>query len=213
LFDADEAAALSRTLPADREVTFRVRLPSEAASPGVFVFISPVDTGELPESWAAVLDRNQLLWVAADGFGNSRPTAERMLVAVMALKLAQRLRPINGQRRYVSGMSGGGRVASQCITHFPQHFDGGLFMVGADFFMPREPQVARLLETRRLVFLTGSLDFNRREIRGVYRDYGKAGVSGLLLIDEDGFGHAFATAAQLSTALDFLDAREVPQRP
>lgn len=207
LFDSSEAAALSKTLPADRAVTFRVRLPPDAAAPGVLVFVSANESGELPDSWAPVLDQKQLLWIAADDYGNSHPTAERMLVAVMAVKLAQTLQPIDGRRRYVSGMSGGGRVASQCISHFPQRFNGALLIVGADFYKPGDPAAAALLGTRRLVFVTGSEDFNRREIHGVYRSYRKAGVTGMLLIDEPGSGHQLASAGQLATAVDFLDAR------
>jgi pimeloyl-ACP methyl ester carboxylesterase len=186
---------------------FRVRLPPDAAVPGVFVFIPAQGSGELPEPWAPVLDEKELVWIAADGYGNSRPTAERMLVAVMALKLAQRLQKTDLRRHYVSGISGGGRVASQCITHFPQRFTGAFFMVGADFHMPRETETARLVGTRRMVLLTGSRDFNRRELQGVYRRYRGAGVSSMLLIDEDGFGHEPATAQHLATAIDFLDAR------
>ena len=150
-------------------IHFRARIPassesSGADSYGVLVYISPTDSGELPASWAAVLDEKHLLWIAADGFGNSHPTAGRMLVAVMALKLAKR-ENVNAQRLYVSGMSGGGRVASQCISHFPRLFSGAIFIVGADFYLPDDPGARALLAGHRLVFLTGDHDFNRREIR------------------------------------------------
>jgi hypothetical protein len=211
LFSSDEVGALAKTLPADQVIHFRVRIPaggesSGAESAGVLVYISPTDSGELPASWAAVLDEKQLLWIAADGSGNSRPTAERMLVAVMALKLAQR-ENVNPLRLYVSGMSGGGRVASQCISHFPRFFSGAIFIVGADFYLPEDPGARALLAGHRLVFLTGSRDFNRREIRGVHDRYRDSGVTRSLLIDAPGFGHELARPAQLRAAIDFLDAR------
>jgi len=71
LFPPNQVAALAKTLPADREVTFRVRAPSGAAASGVLVYISPTDSGELPESWTRVLDEKHLLWIAADDYGNS----------------------------------------------------------------------------------------------------------------------------------------------
>ncbi len=205
LFAAEESRALARTLPADREVHFRVRRPAIGSSPGVLVYVSPTDSGEPPEGWATVLDEARLVWIAADGFGNSRPTAERMLVAVMALKLAAR-EPVDGRRLYVAGVSGGGRVASLGIAHFPQLFSGALLMVGADFYLPEERAARELLATRRLVFLTGSRDFNHREMRRAYQRYHDAGVTRMLWMDEAGFGHEPPRPAQLRVALRFLDA-------
>src|SRR6185436_10867563 len=205
MFPGKEGAALASTLPADREIHFRVRLPAFADPTGVLVFVSPGDSGELPENWISVIDEKRLTWIAANGYGNSRPTAERMLVAVMGLKLARQLRATDEKRQYVAGMSGGGRVASQSITHFPQLFTGAIFMVGADYFMPEDASQRTLLASRRFVFVTGSRDFNHREMRRVHDRYADAGVTAIRLLDEPGFGHEIATARQLATALDFLD--------
>lgn len=206
LLSADEARTLAQTLPVDQEIHFRVRRPAAADRPGVFVFVSPTDSGELPPEWLDVLEQANLEWIAADGFGNSRPTAQRMLVAVMALNVA-RQEQLDARRLYVSGLSGGGRVASECITHFPQLFTGALFMVGANFYLPAEATARGLLVTRPLVFLTGSRDFNHREMRQVYGRYSLAGLPHLLLLDVDGFGHERARPEQLRAALQFLDGR------
>ena len=204
LFPASEVAGLAKTLPADQEVRFRARAASGDSPSGVLVFISPHDSGELPKGWDAVLDAQDLQWIAADGFGNDRPTAERMLVAVMALKLAVRLQPSDKQRRYVAGMSGGGRVASRTIANFPQLFSGAIFMVGADYSMPVDAELLGVFTPRPMVFITGSRDFNHREMKSVHARYRKWGAR-LLLIDQPGFGHQLATPEQLSTAIDFLD--------
>ena len=206
LFPGDEVALLAKTLPADREVTFRVREPSGRASADVFIFISASDSGEIPDAWVPVVDGKRMLWIAADGYGNSRPTAERLLVAIMAGKLAERLRPTDAPRIWIAGFSGGGRVASRCVVEFSRYFDGALFIGGADFVKPPGPS-ATLMKSRRMVFITGSDDFNRREMKAVAGRYGKAGVTELLLMDEPGFGHELATPAQLERAIDFLDAR------
>ena len=205
LFSADESRGLARTLPADREVHFRLRRPAPAGTPGVLVYVSPTDSGEPPNGWETVLDEAQLVWIAAEGFGNSRPTAERMLVAVMALKLAVQ-EPVDGRRLYVCGVSGGGRVASLSIAHFPRLFTGALFVVGADYYLPDDSPSRALLATRRLVFLTGNRDFNHREMRRAYQQYHDAGVTRMLLMDEAGFGHEPARPPQLRAALRFLDA-------
>lgn len=203
LFPPDQVAALAKTLPANREVTFRVRVPSGEAATGVLVYISPTDSGELPELWIRVLDEKHLLWIAADGYGNSTLAAERTLVALMAVKLSERLRPPEAQRIWVSGFSGGGRVASRCITLFSRYFDGALFLGGADFVKAPEPAAA-LMKSRRMVFVTGKYDFNRREMKSVSAKYRDAGVTGLLLIDDPALGHQLPTPDILTPALDFL---------
>jgi predicted esterase len=206
LFPADQVAALSKTLPAEREVRFRMRAPADLHGCGVLVYVSPTESGELPAAWIPELEREHLVWIAADGFGNAHPTAQRTLVAVMALKLALQACGAETQRRYIAGMSGGGRVASQVIAHFPQLFSGALFIVGADYFKPGDAPSVALLSQRRLVFLTGPRDFNQREMKSVAARYRKAG-NPVLLLDEPGFGHELATAAQLARAIEFLDAR------
>ena len=204
LFSSADAHALDRTLPSDRVIHYRVREPADAAH-GVFVYVSPTDSGELPADWVPVIDREQLLYVAADGYGNSRLTAERMLVALAADRLAQQM-GVKGARRYIAGMSGGGRIASQLITHFPQVFSGAICIAGADYFMPQDEALRAAVGTRRVVMITGSRDFNQREIELVSRRYQQSGLPKLMLMDLPGFAHQLPDAAQLSQALAFLDA-------
>ena len=207
LFPFEEAAKLSSTLPVKRHVFFHVRAPAGRDASGVLVYVSPGNSGELPEQWRPVLDEKRLTWIAADDFGNSRPTAERVLAAVMALRLARKLHATDENRLYIAGMSGGGRVASVAIAQFPQLFNGAIFMVGANFDAPKEARLRELFTTRRLVFVTGSRDFNRRELRAVRDRYQEHGITRILWIDEPGFGHEPANGPQLVQAIDFLDGR------
>jgi poly(3-hydroxybutyrate) depolymerase len=206
LFDVAETRELSRTLPADRAVTFRLRIPNGAGTCGVMVFVKPDDSGAFRGEWAPLFDEHRLMWISADGFGNDKPSAQRVLVAMMAVKLAARSVEIDPSRVYIGGMSGGGRVASQTITRFPQRFSGALYIVGADFHLPEEPLRARVI-SRRYVFITGSRDFNHREMRRVFERYQRAGASASKLLDLPRFGHEYPDAAALGDALDFLDSR------
>ncbi len=204
LFSASDVRSLGRTLPADRVLHFRVREPAGGPR-GVLIYVSPTDSGELPADWVEVMERERLLYIAAEGFGNSRPTAERVLAALAADRLARQM-GVKDAPRVIAGMSGGGRVASQVITHFPQVFTGAICIVGADYFMPQDEAQRAAVASRRVVMLTGSRDFNQREIQLVSRRYQQAGVSKLLLMDLPNFAHQLPDAAQLAQALAFLDA-------
>jgi pimeloyl-ACP methyl ester carboxylesterase len=206
LFGAGQAAKLARTLPVDRAVNFRVRLPDRgpsAAPSGVVVFIKPTDTGTFPENWSAEFDARNLVWISPDDFGNDKLTRERMLAAIMAAQLVGRIAKVDTERIYVAGMSGGGRVASQTITHSPQLFAGAIYIVGAD---PPEIPLKPPAPERRFVFITGRGDFNRGEMRRVFKRYGKAGATHVKLMDLPHLAHEYPSAEDLGVALDFLDA-------
>jgi predicted esterase len=207
LFPADEATALSATLAADKPLRYRVRIPQSGGASGVLVFVKPIDSGELPDNWAAELDRQDLIWVAAEDFGNDRPRAQRILAAIAGLKLIESAQAIDAKRIYIGGMSGGGRIASQIITRFPQHFSGALYIVGADFWSPAEEPLKSRIAANRYVFVTGNRDFNQRDMRRVFSKYQRAGVAQALLLDLPGLGHEYPNPEQLGKAIDFLDAR------
>jgi hypothetical protein len=208
LFPAVDLQGLAKTLAVDRVLHYRVRIPQNAALSGALVFVKPISSGELPAGWAAVLDGKNLIWVAANDFGNERPSAQRVLVAIAALKLIESTMAVDTRRRYIAGMSGGGRIASQIITRFPRHFTGALYIVGADFWTRSEESLLPRIAANRYVFITGSRDFNHGEMRRVYAKYLTAGVTQSLLMDLPGFAHEYPNAGQLAQAIDFLDARQ-----
>jgi len=206
LFSAADAATLAATLPPDRVIKFRVRIPPGGQRSGVLVFVRARRSGELPDGWEVALDRANLAWISADDFGNDKLSAQRVLVALMGLKLAAQIAPLDTQRQYIGGMSGGGRIASLVMARFPKLFAGALYVAGADFHPPDEPLQA-LVVARRYVFITGDRDFNRHEMKQVYDQYRSNGVTAALLIELPDFGHEYPQAQHLDQALAFLDAR------
>jgi predicted esterase len=204
LFSAEEVSRLSKTLPAGQVVKFRVWW-SEDPNPGVVIFVSPTDSGEPPEEWLELLQQKRLSWVAAEGFGNQQPSAQRVLVAVMGLSLAQRRAALDRKRVYIGGMSGGGRIASMTAPRFPQMFSGGLYIVGANFWMPDDAKLMQLAAANRYVFITGDKDFNHRDMKNVYSRYRKKGLDASLLMDIPGYAHEYPDTGQLGRAIAFLD--------
>lgn len=205
LFSPEEAAGLAKTLPLDRRVLFRAWL-SESKDPGVLIFVSPTDSGEPPATWLPLLQQKQLSWIAAVGFGNQRLSAQRVLAAMMALELVRKS-ALDRNRIYIGGMSGGGRIASETATRFPQKFTGALYIVGANFWMPKDTRLRQRAAANRYVFITGEKDFNRSEMRRVYSIYQSSGLASSLLMDLPAYAHQYPDVEQLGKAIDFLDAR------
>src|SRR5581483_2489168 len=94
---------------------FRVVVPRSYAASGrwgLFVFVNAGDDPGLPAEYEAVLEKHKLVGVAAYRSGNGRNIFDRFRLAIdAAVNLPARL-PIDPKRVYVSGFSGGARVAS-----------------------------------------------------------------------------------------------------
>lgn len=207
LLPVEQAEGLRNILPLDRQIRWYVRAPGSSGPSGVLVFVKPDDRAEPQPGWEAVLDERNLIWVSAEAFGNDKPSAQRVLAALLGLALVQRDYSVDNERIYIGGMSGGGRIASKTITKFPHLFTGALYIVGVDFWTRAEEPLKEAIAAKRYVFLTGHNDFNRRETRLVYGKYKRAGVEQALLIDLPSFGHEYPDADALARALEFLDAR------
>jgi poly(3-hydroxybutyrate) depolymerase len=205
LFSPAEAKSFAATMRTDRKVTFRVRVPPGAGPHGVLVFVHPANNAQPMAGWPQILDRRDLVYIAADGFGNDKPGKQRALVALLALKHLSRTLPLDTERRYVGGMSGGGKMASQVLARFPSFFDGALCIVGADYVSPAARQPA--MAGKRVVFVTGDKDFNHFDVLAVYKRFVADGVALPHLMDIHGFGHEYPDAAQLDAALELLATR------
>lgn len=79
LYDADAVRQLSKTLPADLAIKFRLRLPPATGPIGVVVFVKPYPPGEILPAWVEPFDRRNLAWICAGEFGDRNPVEQRML--------------------------------------------------------------------------------------------------------------------------------------
>jgi poly(3-hydroxybutyrate) depolymerase len=206
LFSPEQAKAFAPTMRTDRKVTFRLRVPPGDSAHGVLVFVHPGNSALPMPGWADVLDRRNLAYIAAEGYGNDKPGSQRALVALLGLTHLSRTRQIDATRRYIGGMSGGGKMASQVLARFPDFFDGALCIVGAEYVRPRGG-FAAAMAGKRVVFVTGDKDFNHFDVLAVHKRFVAAGITGAHLVDIAGFGHQYPDARQLDDALALLDAR------
>ena len=103
---------------------------------GLFVWVDAGDAPRIHEDWEKVLAEHKLLAIAAYHSGNRRHTASRMQLAVDAAFNMRRRFNITPRRVYISGVSGGGRVASMVGIAYADVFSGTFPIVGANFYKP-----------------------------------------------------------------------------
>jgi hypothetical protein len=117
--------------------TFEILVPKDykATEPhGLFIWISASGTPAIPKEWEAVLAEKKLIFIGARNSGNPRDIFDRMRMAVDANFNLRKLFNVDGRRVYVSGFSGGSRVASMLGVCFGEMFSGTVCFMGVNFY-------------------------------------------------------------------------------
>jgi len=209
LYGSEQAEKFRDILKPDADITWQVYRPSHPSDepPGLLVYVSPTRSGAMDGRWAKVLDEYNLVYVAADRSGNRIPVTRRMVLATSSIYAVKQQIEIDEKRIYVSGFSGGGRVASFLSRQYPAVFSGAIFICGVDFWNEDVIRDMNRVLTNRYVFVSGTRDFNLNETRIVYRKYLEAGAKNSLLEIENGMAHQLPGAKTLQTVLEFLEGQ------
>jgi pimeloyl-ACP methyl ester carboxylesterase len=196
---------------------FVVYVPQGAPPPdgyGLLVFVPPWPEAALPKDWAHVLDRHGMIFVSAAHSGNEADTLDRRIpLALLGYENIRRRYPLDANRTYVGGLSGGSRVALRVALAYPDLFRGALLNAGSDplggvgIALPPADLFKRFQDSTRLVFLTGDRDeanlHNDLVSRQSLRD---ACVLDVASVTMPRTGHRLADSAGLERALKALDA-------
>jgi hypothetical protein len=148
--------------------TFLVYVPSGAPpSPrgyALLVFVPPWDQARLPFGWASQLDHYGVIFVTpADSGNTANVLSRRVPLALSAEENIVREYPVDRQRIYIGGFSGGSRVALRIALGYPDIFHGALLHAGANplgdgFPLPPRDLFQRFQSSSHLVYVTGSAD-------------------------------------------------------
>lgn len=178
----------------------------------LILYVSPGD-GDGWLHWRDVCESQGVFLVAPHKAGNAggveRP--ERFRVVLDALDDVRRRFHIDPDRTYISGISGGGNVASRIAFALPELFGGAMPIVGA-WGLRRQPWLRqRVAERLSVAVLTGENDFNRKEMEleffPVIRDHGGR----TMLRVYPGVGHGCPSPAQLTEVYQWLE-EGLPER-
>jgi predicted esterase len=189
---------------------------------GLFIWVSPSNAPSISPEWEAVLAEKKLIFVGAYNSGNNREVFARMRMAVDANDNMRDLYDIDDKRVYVSGFSGGARVASMLGVTYADMFTGAIAFMGVNFYtdivsldkkevfearyIPHEEIAAMAKAEGRYVLVTGEKDFNLGNTSAVFENgFKKEGFKHVELINVPGQGHQPPQAEWLKKAIEFLD--------
>lgn len=199
-----------------------IRLPANMdprIARGLVVYVHPGPQSGIPEAMHDALDELGFIAVAPDNVPNDRHRTDRMQLTLDAIATACDRYVIDPDRIYVTGVSGGGKIASHTWACAPDIIDGVVAIVGVgsyenmkrsdgkywrgDFEKPLGPQLKHL-KAGRLVAITGSEDGNQDYIQRALAVMKGDGLT-VRLDDFEGMGHEMATAERFTDALRWVD--------
>ena len=208
LLGTEGAAPFSEKIAIDQPVSWEVFVPANydpAKPPGVLVFINSRDSGTIEAEWKTVMEHTNLIYIGANESGNQIDVPKRVAYAVLAPRVIINSHEVDLQRIYVSGFSGGSRVASMVATEYNRIIKGAVYNSGANFWGESALPRYREMINQRYVFITGTEDFNLEDTREVYQAYQDAGIKNSMLMVIPGMAHKRPTAADLEAAIRYLD--------
>lgn len=206
------------------EETFDLLLPenwnaSEAF--GMFIWIGAGNSTAIPKEWEAVLAKHKLIFIAAKKSGNRRNVFDRIRLAIDANHNLRQRYNIDGRRVYVSGFSGGSRVASMLGIAWGDMFSGTVCCMGVNFYteikapdekvyglsyLPNEELLPLVKKSCRYSLITGEKDFNLPNTKGVFENgFQKEGFQNAQILEVPSHGHKLPPVEWLEKAIEFLD--------
>src|SRR5258708_1034525 len=148
------------------EEKFIVYVPSPRPARGYALlgFVPPWEDARLPSGWTPVLDRYGVIFVSAARSGNDESVFDRREpLALLAAHNAMQRYPVDPERVYIGGFSGGARVALRLALGYPDVFRGAILHAGSDPIgdsqIPIPPKDLFLqFQSTRPVYVTGEGD-------------------------------------------------------
>jgi pimeloyl-ACP methyl ester carboxylesterase len=189
---------------------------------GLLVFVPPWQDARIPPGWAAAFDRYGIIFVSAARSGNDESAFDRREpLALLAADNVMAQYPVDPERVYIGGFSGGSRVALRVALGYPDLFRGALLNAGSDAIGSREVPLPprdlflKFQSTTRIVYVTGERDAaHAAEDMISLRSLHRWCVFNTDSQTEFRAEHAVAGAAALSGAVRYLlgDAQTEPHR-
>lgn len=193
---------------------YQLYVPKVEKKPEAWPLILFVSAGDKPaglDAWKKVCEANGVLFCSPYAAGNPVPAGQRTRIILDVLDDVRRQFPVNPDQTYISGFSGGGRMACAIGLALPECFGGIAPICGTNPLTKLAFLRHRAEERLSLAFITGEKDFNRKETETfMHRWMEDVGVRTEKWV-VPGMGHAIPGDKVLSEVYDWLQ-RDLKRR-
>ncbi len=147
---------------------------------GVIAFVNSGENAAVIQEYKPVLDKHRLIWISAGNSGNDAANHWRMAAALEGIR---RLREkmgynIDPDRIYVSGTSGGARIASNVSMLFSDVVSGGIYFAGINIYRDATAQPGNLIFNNEMPGMTPAMLAQAKQRRHVLIFGDKDNVAG-----------------------------------
>ena len=127
------------------------------------LFISPSDQPGSFKSWQKLCETDGVFFASPFGAGNNTAPGVRTRIILDVLDDVRRLYRIDPDQTYITGFSGGGRMACAIGFALPEYFGGVAPICGTNPISGPGYLRHRVEERLSVAFVTGEKDMNRKE--------------------------------------------------
>jgi pimeloyl-ACP methyl ester carboxylesterase len=173
-----------------------------------------VSAGDEPGGWKAfekTCKDSGFAFIGVRGAGNNVPAPKRIRIVLDCFDDVRKQLPLDPDRTYIAGFSGGARMACAIAFALPEYF-GGMIPVCAAGELRDEPWLRhRLIDRVSAALVTGETDFNRGEVERwkgtMWKDIG---IRTRVWVQPK-MGHSLPPAATIAEVVKWLDD-DAPRR-
>jgi poly(3-hydroxybutyrate) depolymerase len=127
------------------------------------LFISPGEGPQGWKNWQKLCESEGVFFASPYGAGNNTPIAHRTRIILDVLDDIRRSYKIDPEQTYLTGFSGGGRMACAIGFALPEYFGGIIPVCGTNTISGTTYLRHRAEERLSVAFITGEKDTNRKE--------------------------------------------------
>ena len=201
------AAALSDRIPEDEILDWQVYVPYDydpSRPPGVFIYLDPNRYGGIPDPWVSVFNQQNLIWVGPRTGNRRQGTEQALWHAIIGLRAIEGQYAIDLNRIYI------GSARDTTTTAFYTYLTaneirGAVYMRGSAMWRTIEDEQLEQLRRKRHVFITGTNDEAKTQVRQHFESYKEAGIEGVKLIFDTKRIETVPKAEHIDAAIRFLD--------
>ena len=189
--------------------SYELYVPKSEAPPAgwpVVLFISPGNKAAGWSHWKSLCEKHGVIFSSVHGAGNSTPMPRRVRIVMDVFDDVCRRYKTDADRTYLSGFSGGARIACGIAFAFPEYFGGFVSICAASDLRNESWLRQRVIDRLSVALVTGEEDFNRGEVerfRGPM--LAEVGVRSRVWVVPE-MGHSIPNAEALEPVFGWLEA-------
>lgn len=203
------AEALDEIVSKDEQLEWQVYVPESYDSQrpaGLFLFVDPDGHGRMPDQWQQVFANHNIIWAGVRRTQRKTTELRRVWQAILGSRAIAQDYAIDLQRMYVGGSLGTVPTAINTMLT-ANEFSGAIYVRGSFYSSELDPDQLQALQRKYHVFITGTNDEKKGQIRSDYEKYQKDGIANVKLIFEMQRLGAMPSPENMDEAFRFFDSR------